>query len=694
MLVKLSVRCVLLVLVLSTAVNHAVCETFTIVPTPESLCPEMETCYTLDEYASNSNVSSGLDKITLEFCPGTHILNISLVVRDLSWFAMTGENATLQCVKKFNVSYTGNVTFRGMLFVNCGGRSSIFEDHINVVTNLILEDLVFQTEQPFFIDSATNTQIINSTFTRSSAPGVLVISGSNNGLLIRNCTFSDNVQTGPNSLSTFGLITAIGGQSSVTIESSVFKNNHMQTTGVLHGRGNRLTIVNSTFQSNSGGRLGAGAITSDYQSVTISSSGFSGNYAEHSPGAVALTGRDVVAVITNRTVFFNNTSTMGSIDGGALDVSVKYSSITIEDTIFHFNNGTSGGAIRFNLDSHSSVLLSDCYFSRNTGNSRANGGAVDVLASNNASLIVNHSRFINNKVASLQSGGAMNLRGDLRTVVINESSFENNNAHEGGAISTFYFEQNNDSLFVIANSRFISNTAISCGGINVDVSTFEQHQRLHSRTVQVTSSVFSSNHQDFSLSSSGGMCLSYTNTTIANSNFSENSGGALSATQSIVVVNESIFNNNFAAEDGGAVYGYNEFIGTFRQTVFTNNKAGESGGAVYLRDSQATFYDSTFGSNVAKKMGGAIAINEGGMLEIDESNNVFGNVAQFGSVISACDGAEVNVNVSTNLFVGQISGGRCVLYSTDPRYNNAVSVVKKSLIPLSVFILSIITIFL
>ena len=180
MLIKLSVRCVLLVLVLSTAVNHAVCETFTIVPTPESLCPEMETCYTLDEYASDSNISSGLDNITLilEFHPGTHILNASLVVRDLSWFGMTGENATLQCVKKFNVSYTRSVTFRGMSFVNCGGRSSIFEDHINVITNLILEDVLFQTEQPFFIDSTANTQIINSAFTRSSAPGVLVISGS------------------------------------------------------------------------------------------------------------------------------------------------------------------------------------------------------------------------------------------------------------------------------------------------------------------------------------------------------------------------------------------------------------------------------------------------------------------------------------------------------------------------------------
>ena len=101
-----------LLLFVSTAVHYVACETFIIIPTENStLCPESEICYTLNEYASmNSNLSSNLDTITLELQPGTHTLDVPLAVRNISSFTMRGNNATLECKQRFNVTRAESVT--------------------------------------------------------------------------------------------------------------------------------------------------------------------------------------------------------------------------------------------------------------------------------------------------------------------------------------------------------------------------------------------------------------------------------------------------------------------------------------------------------------------------------------------------------------------------------------------------------
>ena len=111
--------------------------------------------------------------------------------------------------------------------------------------------------------------------------------------------------------------------------------------------------------------------------------------------------------------------------------------------------------------------------------------------------------------------------------------------------------------------------------------------------------------------------------------------------QGMLAVEGSVFGNNMAGGDGGVIYGCRNFTGVFNQTVFTNNCAVDSGGVMYLTDSQVTIFDSTIGFNQAGR-GGAIAIFRGS-LEI-ENSNVFNNTAEVGSVISACNGAEVNVS--------------------------------------------------
>ena len=319
--------------------------------------------------------------------------------------------------------------------------------------------------------------------------------------------------------------------------------------------------------------------------MTISRSEFSGNYAQDSAGAVTITGGNTVAIITNRTVFFNNTSIGGGTSGGAVNVqSAERSIITIEDSSFQFNNGTHGGAFGFISSDNSSILFSDCNFTQNTGSNQANinGGAVEILG-DNVSLSVQRSRFSGNTIPG--SGGAMHLHGDLRMVLINESIFENNSANDAGAISVFYFGQSNDSTLKIANSIFTSNNAdISCGVLSVSSSLLCQEHLLHSRTIQVISSEFISNTQNLSNQlGSGAICFSYTNASLVNSIFSRNSQRALTVRENGVTVDMCIFNDNYVQRDGGAVYGRN-INGTFNQSVFTNNRAGSSGGAVSDRE--------------------------------------------------------------------------------------------------------------
>ena len=130
-----------------------------------------------------------------------------------------------------------------------------------------------------------------------------------------------------------------------------------------------------------------------------------------------------------------------------------------------------------------------------------------------------------------------------------------------------------------------------------------------------------------------------------------------------------------------------ETLSVYSIKLFTNNRARGSGGAMYLSDSQVTIYDSTIGYNEAGIRGGAVAIN-GGMLMIEDSN-VYNNTAKLGSVISACDGADINVNISDYLFVSVVRtlSKNCLLYSTELN-SSALSYGKVSLMSFIIFILS------
>ena len=162
--------------------------------------------------------------------------------------------------------------------------------------------------------------------------------------------------------------------------------------------------------------------------------------------------------------------------------------------------------------------------------------------------------------------------------------------------------------------------------------------------------------------------------------------------QGMLVVEGSVFDNNRAGRDGGVIYGLRNFTGIFDQTVFTNNRVAGSGGVMYLTDSQVTIFNSTIRFNQAQR-GGAVAIFRGS-LEI-ENSNVFNNMADMGSVISACNGAEINV--SDRLFVSidpTRTTANCILYATEKMSSDGVSYGKLSAFSSSISIMTSIIILL
>ena len=697
--IQLSVFCLLLIL--SGTLHHAVSETFTILPSTadDTACPNESQCFTVSQYASNSSLSSNMSNITLELQPGTHSLNFPLTVNDISSFTMRGINATLLCVKNstdFYFSAIEYVYLGGISFVNCGGQSSIVNHHVKDVGNFTLENSTFRTDEPFYIRSANYVLIANSTFTNSPR-GVFSIIASPLILRIRDCVFSDNIQTLTSTSRVRAVITSTALRSSVTIENSIFKNNHMSTvltSGAFQGRGQSLTIINSTFVNNTGGRFGAGAITLRYRSVVISGSSFRDNTGLRSAGAVtirSLRSTDTITALISQSVFLNNTATGGDLLGGAVYVSASNSSITIHQGTFVDNNGTSVGALSFVTDD-SHILVNRSTFLGNTGHDRADGGAVAVQGLN-VSLIVKRSAFTRNKIEG--SGGVLSLSGYFPMISIKQSEFTKNNAGDRGGVISVFLEQHGDAELVISSSVFSNNSAHSCGVLEVTSSLFRQERTLHSQNVQVNASIFTSNVQTSSIIGSGVMCLAYTNATIVHSNFSHNSGsghaGALLMEQGMLAVEGSVFGNNMAGGDGGVIYGCRNFTGVFNQTVFTNNCAVDSGGVMYLTDSQVTIFDSTIGFNQAGR-GGAIAIFRGS-LEI-ENSNVFNNTAEFGSVIIVGDGAEVNVSDRSLVSVDPImtlGTTNCILCTTEKMSSDAVSL---SALSSSIFIMTSIIVFL
>ncbi|MBL4796944.1 MAG: hypothetical protein JKY50_06000 [Oleispira sp.] len=244
------------------------------------------------------------------------------------------------------------------------------------------------------------------------------------------------------------------------------------------------------------------------------------NYYSHDDGAILSSGTTTITDSTFQGITSDDPGSIISVDSGSL---------IIEDSIFDGNHvGDSAGVIA--VFESAILTITDSEF---TNNSTDNHGGV--LYAENSTVNIDGSTFSNNSsTRSIGKGGALYI--EQSSLVINDSVFTGNKASnnldgEGGAI--YIYDQSGTELTrTISKSSFINNTATNGGAISVlgDNSGIAGN-------LNITDTLFEGNTASNSEVGSGGAIDLHT----------ENSNGLT------VTIDRSLFHNNDADDHAGAI---------------------------------------------------------------------------------------------------------------------------------------------
>ncbi len=318
---------------------------------------------------------------------------------------------------------------------------------------------------------------------------------------------------------------------------------------------------------------------------------------------IILTGGVLPTITKNTTIQGNDKITLSGNNGSPIfvsDATLTLNNITIRNG---YNNGDDGGAIISNgtLNINSSkflnnradgwsggaiiafgaVNITNSEFANNKG---ANGGALYAKWSN-AVVTITGSNFHDNETTSTTDGwGGAILVFDGASVTVNSTTFNLNQAREGGAV----YITLNSKLTMNDNSTFTNNKANHGGGI------------YNEGTLNITNSTLNGNKATYS----GGGILSFTTLILTNVTLNANEaddGGGINNPGTATLTNVTLSNNK--AKDGG---GISEFKGdvTAINTTFSGNSATSRGGGLLNDDSDARLTNVTFSGNSAPDGGG------------------------------------------------------------------------------------------
>ena len=291
---------------------------------------------------------------------------------------------------------------------------------------------------------------------------------------------------------------------------------------------------------------------------------------------------------------FKSTYT-ASHEGGAI---LNLGSLTINNCVFEYNYGGTGGAIGASMGAYTSIYGTNMFLNNIVTN---DGGAI----SNNggSTLIITGKNTFNenlaNSMANEGKGGAIiNSFSDSHAIIKGEAIFTNNQAAlDGGAIF------NHRAIFEIdGTNTFTNNRATGSnrdpagkgGAIANEDGTFNLNGK----------STFTSNHAsrggaiDNSLF---GAKFTLSGDNEFKNNIADISGGAIANERATNFIASG--NNNFDSNkgnSGGAFYSYLTPIAFSGKNVFYKNTATTSGGAMHIGDSQSIslsdhcyFYDNS-----------------------------------------------------------------------------------------------------
>ena len=367
---------------------------------------------------------------------------------------------------------------------------------------------------------------------------------------------------------------AISANVEITLNNCIFENNQASKTygGAIYSIDN-LNIIDSIFKSNSASKWGGGAIYSTGD-MTVINSTFLSNTAGRDGGG-AIFGKGDLNIY--KTDFISNTA---ASKGGCI---VNNLNLNIFDCNFI------NSSLKYN--GYGSVIYSNVKGNTSIMNSNFSGNVKSY------SVYLMYSKTnITNSIFDNNNGGAFYMGGGT-TAMINNCSFKNNFAQDGGAV----YAVNDNPTF--NNCIFINNSATNAGAF----------MGIQAGNSILNNCIFIDNFA----SNNGGAVIFKTwsggilnNCTFIN-NSAKNMGGAIYWATSGGISNSSKFIGNDAKEGGAIFSPYidNAFTGrypTLINSTFTDNIATANGGALSMKCVEANVTYCNFTNNIAQANGGSI----------------------------------------------------------------------------------------
>jgi CSLREA domain-containing protein len=333
----------------------------------------------------------------------------------------------------------------------------------------------------------------------------------------------------------------------LTINNSTFTGNVTGPMGYgagIYNYGGVLNINSCTFTNNSAG--GAAAIASGNpgvgtpDSLTITSSSFSGNTASNVGGAVG--GGDMLNI--SNSTFNNNQANWGGALGLGLNSTLNGVTFTNNSALTDGGGAIIGGG---------TLLISGCNFNNN--HAKTHGGAIFLDESARPKTVQNTTISLN--TADLDGGGVYNRRSP---VTFYETTFSSNVAvRNGGA----YYHTNPFASTNFFYSTITANTARDGGGLFND-----------GGEVNLNSTLVVGNNAPGSGNGGGGgvrngvATLNVTNSTITGNTTAINGGGIANG-GTVNLANATISGNQAAS--GGGVYNANTWTVRSKHSIIANN---------------------------------------------------------------------------------------------------------------------------
>jgi len=421
------------------------------------------------------------------------------------------------------------------------------------------------------------------------------------------------------------------------IDNCVFKDNTGEACvkgGAIQVLSNNLTIKNCVFNNNAvksdNDPVGGGAIYCNVIELNIINSSFTSNIADN--GAHILFDEYDGEINKEMISIINSSFNKGmKYTLGGSSLVFNHGNVIILNCNFTSNSIDKDGGVILIAQSVQNVKLENNSF---INNKAINGGAIAFsnVAHKQISIINN---YFSQNVATNYGGAIAILSSNINDLVMLGNYFKNNNATKGGAIYT-------NAKIVVNNSNFVENNASKGGAIYLDNGA----------------SFTKFNYCNFTKNLGDGSAINiYSgNVTIDHCIFIKNIGtnfGTIdsnSASASDLIIKNSEFYNNSAnvaaaicfTASGNNMWGIN--------LTFEGNTAISSGGACSLRSKNSGIIDSMFKNNTCQGNGGALVVT-GNNFKVSNCEFIKNSAINGGAIYISVS----NVNVSNCNFTDNIA---------------------------------------